>query len=242
MQGMLDYLKKNEYENVYMIRGMVHSIRDFRYEISYDENHHIDGIVAIWETEKGATLRGNSVFCSKWFDRLYGEYNLYELEVAFAEEKLIEFDSKIPKGSVTYNLIMVYTSENQPINEGFIEYRRIDKMEWYEMARRFKERYDKEFIEFEPDNMEWLCVYKEGEVIATICIEKVDPNLAMISSFYVIPGLRQQGIGTGLLNSVLRDFGDHKLMLFVDSENTGAMKLYEKLGFKAYKKVINIEI
>lgn len=242
LQEILDYLRKDEYENVYIIRGLTHNIKDFRYEISRDKHHHIDGIVAVWEEEKGATLRGNTVLCSQWFNQLYGQYNLYELEESFAEEKLKEFGKRIPKEWLTYNLIMVYTSINQSINEGFIDYQTVNKTEWSKMVELLKERYGKEFIMFEPSNMEWLCVYDEGEVIATICIEKADQDLAMISSFYVIPSMRQQGIGTRLLRTVHQDYGDRRLMLFVNEENKQAVRLYERMGFKVYKRVVNIEI
>lgn len=242
MQEILDYLKKNEYENVYIIRGLRHEIKNFRYEITRDKNNDINGIAAIWEAEKGATLRGNTELCSRWFDQLYGQYNLYELEESFVEEKLRTFNGKVPKGSITYNLIMVYTPEKRLVKEGDIGYKSIDKMEWYEMAKTFKKRYNKEFIEFEPDNMEWLCVYKEEEIIATICIEKADQELAMISSFYVVPDFRQQGIGTRLLAAILQDYGDWRFMLFVDPDNTKARKLYEKMGFEVHKMVLNIEV
>jgi ribosomal protein S18 acetylase RimI-like enzyme len=242
LQEILDYLKKNEYENVYIIRGLLYNIGDFRYEIIYDENNRINGMIAIWEEEKGAILRGSKALCNKWFNKLYGQYNFYELEEYFAEEKLTEFHEEIPKDSVTYNLIMAYSPEKQCIHEGFIEYKKIDKAEWYKMTKIFKERYGKDFIEFEPNNMEWLCVYQEEEAIATICLEKVDKDLVVISSFYVIPNMRERGVGTKLLKSVLRDYGDRRLMLFVHSENIKAMKLYEKLGFKDYKRVVNIEI
>ncbi|MDF2547491.1 MAG: acetyltransferase [Anaerosolibacter sp.] len=242
MQKLLDYLRKNEYENVYIIRGLIHGIKDFHYEIIRNEYNCIDGIVAIWEDEKGAALRGNTLECSKWFDRLYGEYSLYELEESFVQEKLKASDGKASKVSIAYNLIMVYKPQRRLLEAGYIDYIAIDKVEWYKIAKKFKEKYNKEFIEFEPDNMEWLCVYREEEVIATICIEKVDRDLAMLSSFYVVPELRQQSIGTSLLRAVLRDYGDRRLMLFVDQDNTKARGLYERLGFKVYKRVVNIEI
>jgi ribosomal protein S18 acetylase RimI-like enzyme len=242
LQELLDYLKSDEYTNVYILRGLYHGVKDFYYETIRDRDNRIDGIVAIWEGEKGATLRGSMTLCGKWLDQLYGQYNLYELEESFVQEKLKVLGGKEFKGYISYNLIMVYTPESQFLGNGYMEYKRIDKIAWCEMTKTFKEKYNKEFIEFEPDNMEWLCVYKEEEIIATICIEEVDEDLAMISSFYVVPDLRQQGIGTSLLGAVFKDYGDRKLMLFVDQENIGARKLYERLGFKVYKRVVNIEV
>lgn len=89
--------------------------------------------------------------------------------------------------------------------------------------------------------MEWICVYHRGQPIANVCLEKVYENLLILSNFYVIPNMRSQGIGRGLLSSIFKDYKAHRWMLFVNRENIGAVALHKKLGFEIRGQVANVD-
>ncbi len=65
----------------------------------------------------------------------------------------------------------------------------------------------------------------------------------IIYDLYVKPQFRNRGIGSALLESALRDLNEHGceiVQLTVISENTKAIKLYEKFGFEETVKVMRL--
>jgi mycothiol synthase len=103
----------------------------------------------------------------------------------------------------------------------------------------------------------WLLAVKEatGEVVG-LSLNKIDPDWiaqtgrreGYVTTLGVLREYRKQGLGTALLAQslhALREAGMEAAHLNADSENlTGAMRLYERLGFRvrktfiAYRKVM----
>ena len=65
-------------------------------------------------------------------------------------------------------------------------------------------------------------------------------HTATIYGVYVNPQFRSQGLGTKLLESLINKLKKHpeivKIKISVVTENSGALKLYQKLGFKTVGK------
>lgn len=197
MQEILEYLSQHEYENVYIIRGLVNKINDFRYEVEHSDNSHISGLVAFWEYDKAVTLRGNKIFCEKWLIKLCAQYNFYDLEKAVINSEIVNFIKEVNGNPISYYLVMAYEPEKSCISDKlieYIEYIKVDKDEWNRISKIYRDTYNKEFTKFNPKNMEWVCVYDQVQVIANLCLERVYGNLIVLSNFYVIPNMRGQGI------------------------------------------------
>lgn len=242
LKKILEYLRQNEYENVYIIRGLVNKINGFRYEVEYKDNCSINGLAAFWEEDKAVTLRGDKIFCEKWFRKLWPEYNFYELNEMFINSRIIDLIKGVDKNSISNYKVMTYEAKETYVSNKSIEYIKIDKDEWNRISKLYKDNYNKNFTEFNPNNMEWICVYLEGKVIANLCLEKAYGNVLILSKFYVIPDMCGKGIGRKLLNRIIQDYANNRLVLFVSSENIRAISLYKSIGFKIYSNVVNIEI
>ncbi len=90
----------------------------------------------------------------------------------------------------------------------------------------------------------------DGEKIAGFCLNWVDQakneqsgiQEGFIEAVGVIPEWRGRGVASGLLVHTMREFileGMDSTALDVDTQNpTGALRLYEKLGFEAVKRTI----
>jgi ribosomal protein S18 acetylase RimI-like enzyme len=89
-----------------------------------------------------------------------------------------------------------------------------------------------------------------GDAIAGFCLNWVDAardaqtgvKEGWVEAIGVVPGWRGRGVASALLSKALRDFvalGFERAALDVDTQNpTGALRLYERLGFEAYKRTI----
>ena len=73
----------------------------------------------------------------------------------------------------------------------------------------------------------------DGEVVGTVTTRK-EGEVQWITAFAVAPNKQRQGIGTQILNFV-KDYairaGEKTVLLDVEIENTGALRVYEKAGF-----------
>jgi [ribosomal protein S18]-alanine N-acetyltransferase len=89
----------------------------------------------------------------------------------------------------------------------------------------------------------WLLVYKDGPDDSEYCgtVQGVrDVDFGAIQNLGITMPHRGQGLGTHLLHRALRGFqeaGLTKAYLEVTAQNTGAVKLYHRLGFRRAKTV-----
>lgn len=79
----------------------------------------------------------------------------------------------------------------------------------------------------------------DGEVVGTVTTRK-EGEVQWITAFAVSPKRQRQGVGTQILNFV-KDYairsGDKTILLDVEIENMGALRVYEKAGFMKSSQV-----
>ena len=73
-------------------------------------------------------------------------------------------------------------------------------------------------------------VLVDGQVAGFFCISEGE-----LDSFFILPQFRRQGIGTEVLRHCQQQ--SPALFLYVFRKNTGAIALYEKMGFHITKEV-----
>lgn len=99
-------------------------------------------------------------------------------------------------------------------------------------------------------DLTYLAVDEDSDVIAGFCLNWVDASKntqtgvqeGWVEAIGVVPAWRGRGLASALMTQILNDFvaqGFERAALDVDSQNpTGALRLYEKLGFEAVKRTI----
>ena len=108
----------------------------------------------------------------------------------------------------------------------------------------YSEKYKNQYIEMHDKDVYWVAektieakgrfkiflAVENGVVLGyldvTHCFDENEPY-----SFYVKPEYRRKGIGRKLLYKALIENEPKEMMLFVDIDNTPAIRLYESLGF-----------
>ena len=65
-----------------------------------------------------------------------------------------------------------------------------------------------------------------------------DFNRMELDNLYIFPEFQNQGIGTRILEKCCRE-SDQPVMLYVFSRNTGAWKLYQRMGFEIRETINN---
>ncbi|PAB60444.1 GNAT family N-acetyltransferase [Anaeromicrobium sediminis] len=240
--SLLDYLNYDKYVNAYIISAIFNHISNFHYEVQLDKNNNIKGIASIWEEDKAVTLRGKRGFCRKWFNKLCDKYDFYDLEESLIYDLMGKDSCNLFEKKILYYLIMTCNSNRSISNGETIDYKSVYKEEWNKISQLYYEKYNIEFTDFQPQNMKWLVVYDKEDPICNICLEKVDSKIWVLSNFYTAPHMRNIGIGTKLLKSILKDYSKNEFVLFVNIENKRAIELYKRLGFKKHEKVGNIEL
>ena len=83
---------------------------------------------------------------------------------------------------------------------------------------------------------ETIYVYKENNIIKGFVHIQNGLDIIDLLNIIVKPEYRNQGIGSVLLNYIIDNKQDKKIMLEVRSKNINAIKLYQKYDFK----IINI--
>lgn len=90
----------------------------------------------------------------------------------------------------------------------------------------------------------WLaiCRHENGniETCGTIQGIQIEPFLAAIQNIGITPAHRGQGLGSNLVQYALRGFQETGMKtgtLEVTAHNTGAIRLYQRLGFRITKTV-----
>src|SRR5579872_1293141 len=102
----------------------------------------------------------------------------------------------------------------------------ISDEEWLERSRRWTREGSIGYLAFDGD----LCC----GLVACYTEEK-SPDRGHIVSMWVDPAYRRSGVGQTLINGIrtwATSSGLRELMLMVTSINTGAIRFYERLGFR----------
>ena len=82
-------------------------------------------------------------------------------------------------------------------------------------------------------NSVFLVAEQAGAIIATSLAHEIEPGLIKLSRLYVLPSIQSRGTGAGLLRETLREFDPaFRIRLEVAELNTGAIRFYERHGFK----------
>ena len=82
---------------------------------------------------------------------------------------------------------------------------------------------------------EYTCVFREDQKVGFYRLD-TSGELAELDDFYILPRFRGQGIGTNVLRHCIGSTGNG-IFLYVFKENTGAISLYECMGFTVSKDV-----
>ncbi len=100
---------------------------------------------------------------------------------------------------------------------------------------RFPQRYMRRLLE-SPGTITWIA--EENSQIAGFAIADCEWDscgiVAYIQTIEVLPAMRGRGAGNELLRRIedsVRELGARSIWLHVDSQNTGALRLYESRGF-----------
>jgi len=82
---------------------------------------------------------------------------------------------------------------------------------------------------------EYTCVRLDGRTVGYYRLAPAE-GMTELDDFYILPELRGQGIGTRVLEKLCRETAG-PLFLYVFTQNTGAVRLYERFGFRKVKAV-----
>ncbi|NHJ05669.1 MAG: GNAT family N-acetyltransferase [Candidatus Heimdallarchaeota archaeon] len=135
--------------------------------------------------------------------------------------------------------ILVVMKEANP--EGHTDYYIYPEMGDIEVCRKFFGSFSKDYTAFDGD-LNPQIVY-DGKVIGMSFVISPDPETAFIAEICVHPEHQRKGLGKALMNSIIegcKKKGIKYLGLGVTIDNSGAYKLYEKLGFKLTKNILAI--
>ncbi|NHJ49908.1 MAG: GNAT family N-acetyltransferase [Asgard group archaeon] len=80
-----------------------------------------------------------------------------------------------------------------------------------------------------------------GKIIGMSCIFVPVENYAFVAEVSIVPEHQRKGLGKALMNEIMQacfDKGYNKLGLAVTKDNTGAYKLYQKLGYTEVKEYL----
>ncbi len=106
---------------------------------------------------------------------------------------------------------------NQVLREYILQVRGWDEAR---EEARFRRNFDAETTQV---------ITANGLVVGFLGVREEDDHL-YIAQAYIIPEYQGRGIGTSLIREVLA--GDQPVELWVMTSNTGARRLYERLGFR----------
>ena len=108
------------------------------------------------------------------------------------------------------------------------------------LRAEFEAEVPSELWEDEDANYEWTVVLLADDV-AFAALDKKGDRTWLLDILYVKPGARGKGLGTELLRAAAdhaREQGAEMLALEVQERNAGARRLYDRLGFTTYDRLL----
>lgn len=85
------------------------------------------------------------------------------------------------------------------------------------------------------DRRAWFVAFDHGHPVGLVQGRRRPPHDCLVFSMWVEPGTRRSGVGRALLHAIddwARDWGAHKVVLWVIGGNDGALRFYERIGFR----------
>lgn len=77
---------------------------------------------------------------------------------------------------------------------------------------------------------EYTCIFADGEKAGYYHFSPMDPNTMELDDLYLFPAFRGRGIGTAVIQKCCAETSQ-PILLYVFQKNTGAIALYQKMGF-----------
>jgi GNAT superfamily N-acetyltransferase len=86
-------------------------------------------------------------------------------------------------------------------------------------------------------------IFKNGTLISVACIQAKIPEIWIIGGIYTKPEYRNKGYATSLTSFLVKEVlaETEHVGLYVREDNHPAKHIYEKVGFKPYKKMLWLE-
>lgn len=128
--------------------------------------------------------------------------------------------------------IVPYESKHQPYFEGFNR-RWIEAWFWMEPVDEYVLTKPEEAI-LKHGGAILMALY-EGNVAGTVGLKKINEKTYEFTKMAVDENYRRKGIAEALCFASLekaKELGADKVILYSNTKNEGAIKLYEKIGFK----------
>ena len=121
----------------------------------------------------------------------------------------------------------------------------------FQMARELIETYEDPNLVDLPKVLAWIrrkiethigeytCIWLEGEPVGfyRFCPEE---GAMELDDLYILPQFRGRGIGTAVINHCIAQGAPIELYVF--TQNTGALRLYRRLGFEIERQVSPIRL
>ena len=117
----------------------------------------------------------------------------------------------------------------------------------FDQCKALVDRYeDKTLVDYEKV-LKWLrnkvetkiaqytCVLFNGEKAAYYCLDQGD-DMWELDDLYVLPAFRNMGIGSAVIEKCIQE-SDKPLMLYVFTENSGAISLYKRHCFASTEQL-----
>jgi GNAT superfamily N-acetyltransferase len=81
----------------------------------------------------------------------------------------------------------------------------------------------------------WFIARDDDAAVGVVQARRRPPDDTLLFSMWVAPEARRLGVGAGLVNAVDewgRTWGSKRIILWVIAQNEGAMRFYERIGFR----------
>ena len=85
---------------------------------------------------------------------------------------------------------------------------------------------------------EYRRILRNGDVVGYFHLCPEEKGAVELDDLYIFPEFQNRGIGTRILEKCCRE-SDRPVMLYVFSRNTGAWKLYQRMGFEIRETIKN---